>query len=398
MPKRKRSAVKPRKARAQRRRPSAEGRLAEMALAAFAHEIRTPLTGIMASTELLATSGLGEREQSWLAAIKSNAEHLASLTTLAVDAARATSAGLPLRPERFSPRQLAEAAARSMRARAETKGLAASFKVAGRLPSAVVGDAARLRAALENLVDNAVKFTERGRVRLAVSARPAARGRVRLTFAISDTGIGLTAAEIRRLFRPFAQASAETARRFGGAGLGLAFVKTLAKAMGGDLTVTSTPSGGSTFRLEVVVDPAPALPRSAARGEASARAPVARRLKILCAEDNPYGRVVLNTIIGELGHAVDFVGSGEAAVEAAGRGYDLLLIDVVLPGIDGIEAARRIRALPGAAARIPIVGISGAEPAEARAAETAALDAFLVKPVGPAGLAKAFEAATSRRR
>jgi CheY-like chemotaxis protein len=397
--KRKPSESRRRKAGAPRRGASVDagGRLTEGALAAFAHEIRTPLTGILACAELLATSGLPERERGWVAAIKSNAEHLTTLTTLTVDAARAAAVGLPLRQDIFRPRAVAQAVADSMTARAEAKGLKASFAVRGRLPAVVSGDAARLRAALENLVDNAVKFTDRGRVRLEASAQPATRGRIRLSFAVSDTGMGLTPAEIKRLFRPFAQARSDIAQRYGGSGLGLAFVKAVAKGLGGDLRVSSAGARGTTFHLELLVRPAsPAARRRAGEQPTCLRVAPARRLTILCAEDNPYGRVVLNTILGELGHAAEFVGSGEAAVEAIARGgYDLLLIDVMLPGIDGMAAARRIRALPGTASRIAIVGISGrAELADATKA--AGMDAFLVKPLSPSVLAQVFQTLTAR--
>ena len=196
---------------------------------------------------------------------------------------------------------------------------------------------------MENLADNAAKFTHQGGIRFAAAAEPARGKRVRLVFTVADSGIGMSAAEVKQLFRPFTQASAEIARRYGGAGLGLTFVKRIAKAMGGDLTVTSAKGKGSTFRLTALVDRVerPASPREPSHSQG-------RALRLLCAEDNPYGRVIMNTILGELGHRVDFVASGEAAVEAAARGgHDAVLMDVTLAGLDGIEATRRIRALPG---------------------------------------------------
>ena len=163
--------------------------------------------------------------------------------------------------------------------------------------------------------------------------------------------------------------------------------------MGGDLTVTSKFGRGSSFRFSAVLP----LAAGAAAGNAPARRPSAsaRRLSVLYAEDNPYGRVILNTILSELGHRVDFASSGEEAVAAAARGYDVVLMDVTLPGIDGLEAARRIRALPGAAAATPIVGISGrGGPGDEEAARAAGMDFYLCKPVSPSALSAAIAAVT----
>ncbi|MGA8495265.1 MAG: ATP-binding protein [Xanthobacteraceae bacterium] len=389
----KKSAAK-RSRRRSRRVPAT--RTTEAALAAFAHDIRTSLTGILALGELLASSNLGERERRWAAGIKTSAEHLAALTTLAIDAAKidttkADAGALTLQQQAFRPRRLIEALADTLAARAETKGLTVEVTVAADLPDMLVGDAARLRAAIENLIDNAVKFTERGAVRLDVRASRAARGRVKLLFTVTDSGIGLTPAEIKRLFRPFTQANAEIARRYGGAGLGLAVVKSLAKLMGGDLTVTSTPGRGASFRLAIVLPVATADAADSPHVQQT-KTP-ARRLAVLCAEDNPYGRVILNTILTELGHRADFVGSGEEVVEAVKRGYDVVLMDVTLPGIDGLEATRRIRALAGAASRTPIVGISGRSGnGDEDAARAAGMDSYLRKPVSPSALSEAIAA------
>ncbi len=250
-----------------RLRAQPKPRAVEAALAGIAHEIRTPLTGILALAELLASSDLGERERQWANAVKSGAEHLAAMTTLIIDAAKADAARLTLQREPFAPRRLAEAVGRALAARAEAKGLTADVVIARELPGQVAGDEMRLRAALENLADNAVKFTERGHVSLSVGAEPDAKRRTTLTFSFSDSGIGMSKAELAQLFKPFAQASADIARRYGGAGLGLVFVKRLAKAMGGNLVVTSTPGRGSTFRLSVLVD---VVERAAAAGSDAA--------------------------------------------------------------------------------------------------------------------------------
>ena len=365
----------------------------EIALAAFAHDIRTSLTGILALGELLASSGLRERERRWADGIKTSAEHLAALTALIVDAAKAEAGSLTLQQEVFRPRRLLEALAESLAARTQTKGLDHEVTIADELPDFLLGDAVRLRAALENLIDNAVKFTAHGAVRLAAGAAPAPGRHVKLVFTISDSGIGLSAAEINRLFRPFTQASADIARRYGGAGLGLAVVRHLARLMGGDLTVTSAPAVGSRFCFTAVLPLASAGPMEERRARQTLAA-AARRLAILCVEDNPYGRVILNTILTELGHRADFVASGEEAVAAIARGYDAVLMDITLPGIDGLDAARRIHALPGAARATPIIGISGrSETGDEAAARAAGMVGYLRKPISPSALAAAIAAA-----
>ncbi len=375
--------------RASAAKHTAQTRAIEAALAGIAHDIRTPLTGVVALAELLASSDLGAREREWANAIKSGADHLAALATLIVDAAKAEARGLVLRSEPFSPRALAETVGTALAARANNKAIRAEIKIAADLPAVVLGDALRLRAALENLADNAVKFTHEGTVVFTADAEPAARHRVRLVFTLADSGIGMSKTELKRLFRPFAQGSEEIAKLYGGAGLGLSFVKRVSNAMGGDLTVRSKTGSGSTFRLTVLVDRVNA---QAAMERSDARPANIQPLSILCAEDNPYGRVVMNTILRELGHRVDFVETGEAAVDAAARGsYEALLMDITLPGLDGVEATRRIRALPGKAGQVPIIGISGhSDAADEVTARAAGMNFYFVKPVSPAKLAQAL--------
>jgi CheY-like chemotaxis protein len=385
----------------------------QAALAAFAHEVRTPLTGILAISDLLSTSDLGERERRWADTIKAGAEHLANLATLFVDAARtgngAGKSGGTLRQDLFDLRALARSTGDSLAGRAAAKGLQAEVDISDKLPGLVVGDPVRLRAALENLIDNAVKFTEHGGVAISAALWRPAKGkaggkgkdkgkekgkrRVGVAFSVSDSGIGLTMAEIKRLFRPFTQANVTIASRFGGAGLGLSSVKQLARAMGGDITVAPRRGGGATFTLTVTLDAAgPAKSRKTEAGGTEALA----ALRVLSVEDNPFGRVVLNTILTELGHHAEFIGRGEDAVSRLAQGgFDAVLMDMVLPGIDGVEAIRRIRAMQTPLARIPIIGVSGRGEDEAASREAGA-DAFLVKPVSPRALATALLEATRR--
>src|SRR5439155_286752 len=282
MARRRRSAGKLRAKRVARSR-TAHARAVEATLADIAHEIRTPLTGILALGELLATSELGARERDWAIAIKSTAEHLALVTSLIVDAARSEAKGLVLRRELIRPRRLADALAASLAARA--------------------------------------------------------------------------------------------------------------KAMGGDLTVKSEPGRGSRFRMRIAMDTvAEAAETATSEGAAARQAPV-RALAVLCVEDNPHGRVLLNTILAELGHRADFVATGAGAVEAVARGsYDVVIMDVTLPDIDGVEATRRIRALPGRAGRVPIVRVSGRVNAEA-AGRAAGVNGYLTKPLSPSALTQALGSA-----
>ena len=375
------------------KRPPSEARIVEAALAAFAHEVRTPLTGILAISSLLATSELGERERRWVDTIKVGAEHLAALATLFVDAARSGSTGLAVRQDFFDLQALARAIGDSLAGRAAAKGLQSQVEIAAKLPAFVIGDPVRLRAALENLIDNAVKFTPQGKVALNVSAVSGPAGRLGVAFAVSDSGIGLSLAEIRRLFKPFSQANVSIASRFGGAGLGLSSVKQLARAMGGNIVATQRRGGGMTFTLTVALKRAKGL-TTAPGSDTPLQS--AQSLRILSIEDNPFGRVVLNAILTELGHQTEFIGRGEAAPERIAQGdFDAVLMDMVLPGIDGIEAIRRVRALEGTQGRITIIGVSGRADDE-QASRAAGADAFLTKPVSPRALATALLQAAKR--
>lgn len=367
--------------------------MVEQALAMFAHEVRTPLTGILAVSDLLATSELSERERRWVETIRTGAEHLAGLATLFVDAAKSHKTGLDLRQDFFDLRTLTRAVGDSLAGRATAKGLQAVVTISEKLPNFAVGDPIRLRAALENLIDNAVKFTDSGNVTLKVAPVRIA-GKVGVSFAVSDSGIGLSLAETKKLFRPFSQANVSIAARFGGAGLGLFSVKQLAKAMGGDIAATARLGGGTTFTLTVALDRVRGdIAQMAQLEEASVAGDA---LRILSVEDNPFGRVVLNAILTELGHLAEFIGRGEDAAARVAQGdFDAVLMDMVLPDISGIEAIRQIRALKKPHGRVAIIGVSGRGEDET-AARQAGADGFLTKPVSPRALATALLAAKRR--
>lgn len=373
-------------ARASGAAPSRQQSVVEAVLATFAHEVRTPLTGILAISDLLATSELGERERQWVDTIKANAEHLAALATLFVDAARSQRAGLSLRKDFFDLRALTRAAADSLSGRAAAKGLSAEVELADDLPAFVIGDTVRLRAALENLIDNAVKFTSSGNVAFGAKLSAIAKGRATIRFTVADSGVGISVAEIKRLFRPFSQANVSIAQRFGGAGLGLSSVRQLARAMGGDVTATPRKGGGTVFAMTAAFPLASGCDDAAGGGEAAADAVAG--LRILSVEDNPFGRVVLNAILHELGHQSEFIGLGENAGERLLSGeFDVVLMDMVLPGINGVETIRRLRALGVPYGQVPIVGLSGRDEDEQAALEAGA-DAFILKPVSPRALAQ----------
>ncbi len=308
-----------------------------------------------------------------------------------------------MREDLFDLRALARSIGDLLAGRAAAKGLQSQIEISEELPSLVVGDPVRLRAALENLIDNAVKFTGQGGV--ALKAMPVRggkgnvkgnKGRVGVAFAISDSGIGLTLSEIKRLFRRFSQANVSIASRFGGAGLGLSSVKQLARTMGGDIVVTPRRGGGTTFTLTVTFVPAKGDKATGSGTGNDLSTESAPPLRVLSVEDNPFGRVVLNTILSELGHQAEFIGRGEAATERIAQGsFDAVLMDMVLPGIDGVEAIRRIRGLGPPLGRIAIIGVSGRGDDE-EASRAAGADAFLLKPVSPRALATALLEATRR--
>ena len=348
-------------------------------LANMSHEIRTPMNGVLGVMHLLKRQDLPAQAQTLLGEALACGRMLSTLLDDVIDFSRIEAGRLEITAEPVDPSALALSVGRLLRGQAEMKGL--SLQVDAPDLGLVLTDPTRVRQALFNLVGNAVKFTLSGAVTLRVRRVDDSAG-PRVAFEVSDTGVGIASEAQARLFERFQQADASTTRRFGGSGLGLAITLRLARMMGGDVTFRSTQGEGSCFLLTIAAPPAeaPAAP-------VTAEADILQGLRILVVEDNPTNRLVARGILEQLGAVVETADDGLQGVEAAARGFDLILMDVQMPGIDGLEAARRIRNLPGPFAATPIIALTANVLAHQRAAYLAAgMDGMAAKPISPHGL------------
>ncbi|MFN3857002.1 MAG: ATP-binding protein [Caulobacter sp.] len=359
-------------------------------LANMSHEIRTPLNGVMGVASALARTGLSEAQTEMVDLIRTSGQTLEVILSDLLDLARIESGRLDLAREPFHLATSLRAAAEIFRPQALEKGLAFAVEVDPATEAWFEGDAARLRQIVGNLLSNAVKFTAGGRV--ALTARSDGQ---RLIVAVSDTGIGFDETVLARLFERFEQADGSITRRFGGTGLGLAISRQLAAALGGSLEASSHPGVGSTFTLTVPLEAceAPGADgRQAPAGGGEGRAP-----RVLLAEDHPTNRRVVALLLEPLGVELTMVENGAEAVEAAGAGrYDLILMDMQMPVMDGLTAIRRIRGLETerGLARTPIWGLSANALAEhAEASRQAGADGHLTKPISAEALFAVLETA-----
>jgi signal transduction histidine kinase/ActR/RegA family two-component response regulator len=388
-------------------------------LANMSHEIRTPFQGLKGMLGLLSATPLDERQSGYLRTASASADHLLTLLNDILDMSRLESGRMILSTYPVVLRELVAEVEALMRSHAQLKGLGFEIHVEPAVPTRVMLDATRVRQVLFNLLSNAIKFTEHGQVRLEVTisrptpgaasdARagvPAApeESTVDVDFRITDTGPGMDADTLARLFQRFTQGDESLSRRFGGAGLGLEISRNLARLMGGDVSVSSSVGQGSTFTFRL---PLPVLPQTPEAPDVPALVPAAppgqeRTLRVLVAEDNEVNRMVMEAILSGMGHEVGFAEDGEQAAQlATEQDWDIVLMDLHMPVMDGLEATRAIRS-HGHARRavVPVVALTADVFVETRERCAAAgVQAFLTKPVDTSELAACLAALVTAPR
>lgn len=355
-------------------------------LANMTHEVRTPLNGILGMTGLALETNLASDQREYLELVKSSAEALLSLVNDVLDFSKYEAGKLGLDCVEFPLRTMVREVLRPLALRASISGLAFESVIEEQVPERVIGDPLRIGQVLRNLAGNAIKFTNQGKVSVWVRSKSVEGSKAMLSFSVADTGIGVPPEKHRLIFEPFTQADGSTTRKYGGTGLGLSISAGLVELMGGSIWVESEVGKGSTFYFTVPVDLAMSilLAVPSANGERAKR-----RLHILVAEDNSVNQRLATRLLEREGHAVTIAGSGQEALEALERrGYeptpfDLILMDVQMPDMDGLEATARIREREReSGGRVPIVAMT-AQAAEADRLRCldSGMDAYISKPV-----------------
>ncbi len=367
-------------------------------LANVSHELRTPLTGVIGLSDLILQGELEAIQREHLQVLRQSATGLLGILNDILDLSKVEIGRMDLRLEGFDLRECVQASVQTLSATAQGKGIALTSEWLSDVPPRVVGDPLRLRQILLNLLGNAVKFTSSGSVLLQAVCRrlePANEsGAFELQFSVSDTGIGIPPSQQERIFEAFHQADNSLSREFGGTGLGLAICKRLASLMDGDLRVVSEVGRGSVFHVTLKMREASATPAQPAT-QPPAQADLRPR-RILLVEDNPVNRKVVVGLLSKYGHTIDSVGNGKEALEALAKGiHDLVLMDVQMPVMDGLEATRRIRAMEvGGARHLPIIGLTAlAMKGDHEVCLAAGMDECLHKPIELAALLSAIEQA-----
>ena len=368
-------------------------------LAAMSHEIRTPLNGVLGMAAALESTPLAPEQRRMLGVINESGQILMTLLSDILDLSKIEAGRMVFEETPFDLGASVHAVARLYGETASAKGLDYAVRISSGADGWFVGDPTRYRQVLQNLVSNALKFTDQGAVEIAVDQVTAKDGTTILRTTVSDTGLGITAEASARLFRKFSQADASTTRRYGGTGLGLSISKQLVESLGGEIGVDSTPGVGSRFWFTLPLRRAEA-PQEAPETRAAGVDVRRSALRILAAEDNPTNQLVLKAILGQADVEVSFADNGAVAVElATNQDFDIILMDVQMPVMDGITAARRIRALGGRRGAVPIVAVTAdAMPEQISQCLAAGMDGHVSKPFRPDNLFSVIDEAVNRQR
>ncbi len=342
-------------------------------LASLNHEIRTPLSGILGMMDLLEESGLAAEQREYVGAARMCAEELLRHLNAALEYSALASGHLALSESEFNLPECLRTTVELYRPKAQSRNLRLSLLLETGMPEGAVGDPARIHEILAHLVDNAIKFTSEGEIEVSAGAAERRGGCFRLVIAVRDTGIGIPEEHRKEIFESFQQIDTGLARRYDGLGLGLALVSQLVRLMHGTISVESTPGQGSTFQLSIPLRLV-AEPPAATQTDRTGR--------VLIVEDNELGVRIVCHLLCRAGFEVDAALSGEAGIAAAAeKVYDLVLMDIEMPGMSGLEATRKIRELPAYAA-VPIVALTAHADGESRAECLAhGMQGFLSKPI-----------------
>ena len=365
-------------------------------LAMMSHEIRTPLTGMIGMIDLMARTNSVAEQRSHAALAREAAENLLAVINGILDFSQLEAGRLQTEAIDFDSGRLVSSTIALFRSAAETKGLRLTAQASAGLPQWLNGDPHRIRQILNNLIGNAIKFTTTGAIDVTTSHRVLADGKIELRFEVVDSGVGIPPDARRRLFEPFTQADTSTSRRFGGSGLGLSICKGLCELLDGEIGVDEGPGGtGSRFWFTVCCTEgrptAPEVPSPSIAPD--------RPLAVLVAEDTPIISTLIRNLLTGEGHVPTIVGNGaEAFAMVQSKAFDLVLMDVQMPDMDGVSATRAIRALPDACSTIPIIALTANAMASERAQYLAAgMTDCVTKPIRPAELFRAIAACMAGR-